>query len=261
MAGPLDKDLPVPLYHQLQAVLKAEIESGKWRPGEQLPTESQLTELYAVSKITVRQALQELAELGYIRREHGRGTFVERRKFDEGPRELTSFTEEMRRHDLSASSRVLSQRCVEADARVADALQLPAKTQVFELKRLRLAAGEPLSIQTAHIPAAFVPGIEISESASLYEVLQSRYHLYPARARETYFAALVEAAPAELLAIAEGAPVFAVERVTLLPNEKPFEFVQSVVRGDRYSIVLDLVKHHVGKQVLKQRQTWSPATR
>src|SRR5579863_5096919 len=100
IAGPLDRDLPVPLYHQLQAVLKAEIESGKWRPGDQLPTESQLTGLYQVSKITVRQALEELAELGYIRREHGRGTFVERRKFDEGPRELTSFTEEMRRHEL-----------------------------------------------------------------------------------------------------------------------------------------------------------------
>ncbi len=250
MVGPLDKDLPVPLYHQLQAVLKAEIESGKWRPGEQLPTESQLTELYQVSKITVRQALQELAELGYIRREHGRGTFVERRKFDEGPRELTSFTEEMRRHELDASSRILSQKRTEADARVADALRLPAKTMVFELRRLRLAAGEPLSIQTAHIPSDFVPGLVISARESLYDVLQGRYHLYPARARETYFAASADRTSAELLSIPVGAPVFTVERVTLLPNEKPFEFVQSMVRGDRYSIVLDLAKHHVGKRVV-----------
>ena len=100
-----------------------------------------------------------------------------------------------------------------------------------------------MSVQTAHIPAAFVPGIEIAGSASLYEVLQSRYCLYPARARETYFAALAEPGMAELLAIAPGSPVFAVERVTLLPNERPFEFVQSVVRGDRYSIVLELEKH------------------
>jgi len=253
MAGPLDKDLPVPLYHQLQAVLKAEIEAGKWQPGEQLPNETKLGELYKISKITVRQALQELAELGYIRREHGRGTFVERRKFDEGPRELTSFTEEMRRHELVAASRILSQRRVEADAKVASTLRLPAKSSVFVLKRVRLASGEPMSIQTAHIPAAFVPGLEVCEGISLYEVLQSRYHLYAAKARETYFAALADAAASELLAIPVGAPVFTVERVTMLPNEKPFEFVQSVVRGDRYSIVLDLVKHNGGERVLRLR--------
>ena len=99
-----------------------------------------------------------------------------------------------------------------------------------------------MAIQTAHIPAVFVPGLEMTEATSLYELLQSQYHLYPARARETYLAAAANAEAAELLGIPVGAPVFTVERVTLLPNERPFEFVQSVVRGDRYTIVLDLVK-------------------
>jgi GntR family transcriptional regulator len=242
MPGPLDKNLPVPLYHQLQGVLKAEIESRKWRADEQIPNETKIAERFGVSKITVRQALQKLAEQGYIRREHGRGTFVARRKFDEGPRELTSFTEEMRRRDLAATSRVLGQFVWEADARVADALLLPLHSPIFVLKRVRLAGGEPMSVQTAHIPAAFVPGLEVTENSSLYEVLQSRYHLYAARARETYFAAAAEPQAAELLGIPAGSPVFSVERVTLLPNERPFEFVQSVVRGDRYTIVLDLVK-------------------
>jgi GntR family transcriptional regulator len=258
IAGPLDKDLPLPLYHQLQEVLRAEIESRTWRAGEQLPNESKLAERYGVSKITVRQALQGLADMGYIHREHGRGTFVAQRKFGEGPRELTSFTEEMRRHELAATSRVLSQRRVEADAKVAAALQLPAKSKVFVLKRVRLAAGEPMSVQTAHIPAAFVPGLEVLENESLYEILQRRYHLYAARARETYFAAAAGSAVAELLGIPEGAPVFAVERVTLLPNEKPFEFVRSVVRGDRYSIMLDLVKDNNGNRVLTLRPAAEP---
>jgi len=241
-ADALDKNLPVPLYHQLLVVLKAEIESRKWVAGQQLPNETKLAERYGVSKITVRQALQGLAELGYIQREHGRGTFVARRKFDKGPRELTSFSEEMRRHDLTASSRILGQYVVEADAKVSDALGLPIQSPVLVLKRVRLAGGEPMTLQTAHIPAALVPGLEIAESMSLYEVLQSQYHLYAARAKETYFAALAQPPATELLGIAAGSPVFAVERVTLLPNEKPFEFVQSVIRGDRYSIVLDLEK-------------------
>lgn len=251
MAGPLDKDLAEPLYHQLQAVLKTEIESGRWRPGEQIPTESQLVENFGVSKITVRQAIQGLVDLGYVRREHGRGTFVSKRKFDEGPRELTSFSEEMRGHNLKASSRILSQRVAEAEGRVAESLGMAAGAPVLVLKRLRLANGEPLSVQTAHIPAALVPGFEIDEVKSLYVVLQSRYHLYAARAKETYVAATAEAGAGKLLGIRPGAAVFKVERVTFLPNDKPFEFVQSTIRGDRYSIVLDLVKHGAEKRTLE----------
>jgi GntR family transcriptional regulator len=186
MGGPLDKDLAVPLYHQLQAVLKAEIEAGRWRAGDQLPNEMQVAERYGVSKITVRQALQELAEAGYIRREHGRGTFVAERKFDQGPRELTSFTEEMQRHQLTATARILSQAVVPADARVSEALQVPAQSQLFVLKRLRLANGEPVTVQTAHIPAALVPGLRVEEGQSLYQLLQDKYLLHAARARETY---------------------------------------------------------------------------
>jgi GntR family transcriptional regulator len=251
--GVLDKDLPVPLYHQLELVLKAEIESGRWQPEAQLPTESQIAERFGVSKITVRQALQALAEQGYISRQQGRGTFVGRRKFDEGPRELTSFTEEMRRHNLIATSLVLGQIVVAADARVSDALRLSTAEPVFVLRRLRLANGEPMGVQTAHIPASLVPGLEKDnlENMSLYETLQGRFGLYPARARETYFAALADQAAADLLGIAIGSPVFAVERVTLLPNQKPFEFVQSTMRGDRYSIVLDLVKDSGERTALK----------
>jgi GntR family transcriptional regulator len=245
--GALDRDLAVPLYHQLQNILKAEIEIGRWRPDQRLPSEQELGERFQVSKITVRQALTDLAQSGYIRREQGRGTFVARRKFDEGPRELTSFTEEMRRHDLVATSRVLAQFEAEADARVTDALRLPGKSRVLILKRLRLAATEPLSVQIAHIPAALVPGLHLGDGMSLYEILQVRHHLYPARARETYVAALADDATAALLEIPVGAAVFAVERVTLTLNETPFEFVQSTVRGDRYAIVLDLVKN-VGEQ-------------
>jgi GntR family transcriptional regulator len=248
--GLLDKDLAVPLYHQLQNVLKAEIDSARFRPDDRLPSEHEIAERFGVSKITVRQALQELAQLGYIRREQGRGTFVARRKFDEGPRELTSFTEEMRRHNLVATSRVLGQSEAEADARVAGALRLPDKSPVLILRRLRLAGREPLGVQIAHIPAALVPGLQLTDGMSLYEVLQTRYHLYPARARETYVAALADSDTAQLLKIPTGAPIFGVERVTFTPNERPFEFVQSTVRGDRYSIVLDLVKNAGEQQAL-----------
>jgi len=237
----LDKQLPVPLYHQLKCALITAIESGEWQSGQQLPNEGKLAETFGVSKVTVRQALRDLSEVGYVRREQGRGTFVSRRKLDQGPRELTSFSEEMRRHHLTASSRILERFETGATDRVAEALQLPAGEQVFVLKRLRLADAEPMAIQTAHIPVKLMPDLIHAdlENASLYELLQSR-GLQPSSARETYSATAVEAAPSELLRVPRGSPVLAVERVTYLATGKPFEFVQSLVRGDRYSIILEL---------------------
>jgi len=109
------------------------------------------------------------------------------------------------------------------------------------LKRLRLADGEPMGVQTAHLPSALAPGLENEsfEDRSLYDVLRSR-GLCPVRARETYIASVADHAAAKLLRISPGAPVFAAERITFLANGRPFEFVTSVMRGDRYNIVLDL---------------------
>jgi len=242
--GPVNKDLPLPLYSQVKNLLLEAIEAGQWASDQQLPNESKLAELFAVSKITIRQALQELADLGYIRREQGRGTFVSKPKFGQGPRELMSFTEEMGRHRVRASSRVLEKTVQNADLTVAEHLQLKIGDRVLILKRLRLAEGEPMGIQTAHLALDLAPGLVVEDfnNVSLYEVLQTRYGLQPARAREEYFSVAADAASAELLGIPVGAPVFAAERVTFTKTGKPFEFTRSVMRGDRYSIVLNLAK-------------------
>lgn len=249
--APLNKDLPLPLYHQLKCALMNAIESGQWQSGEQLPNEGKLAENFGVSKITVRQALQELADLGYIRREQGRGTFVSKPRLDQGPRELTSFSDEMKRHQMSATSRVLERSEAKSTEQVAEALQLRTGDPVFVLKRLRRANAEPMGIQTAHIPIGLVPGLAAVEleNVSLYELLQTRYGLQAARARETYFAVTCDTEPAALLGIPPGSPVFAVERVTFLPNGKPFEFVQSIMRGDRYSIILELAANRTPQAV------------
>ncbi|MBI1896459.1 MAG: GntR family transcriptional regulator [Acidobacteria bacterium] len=244
MQTALDKRLPIPLYHQLKSVILNAIQSGDLKPDDQIPPESELAQTYGVSKITVRQALRELADLGYVRREQGRGTFVARTRLAQGPRDLTSFTEEMRRHGLAAASRVLEAGVMPADAALAERLGLRPGDDVFVLKRLRLADGEPMSIQTAHIPLELAPGLpeESLDDASLYEILQLHYGRQPSRAREAHSAVLIEAEDAELLGVPPGSPALAAERIAYLESGQPLEFVHSVVRGDRYKIVLDLVK-------------------
>ncbi len=250
MQTALDKRLPIPLYHQLKSVILEAIQSGDLKPDDQLPTESDLAQTYEVSKITVRQALRELADMGYVRREQGRGTFVARTRLELGPRELTSFTEEMRRHGLTAETRVLEAGVMPADDTMAETLAVPARADIFVLKRLRIADGQPIGIQTAYIPLELAPGLpgEPMENASLYEILHLKYGRRPSHARETHSAVLMEAEDAELLGVQPGSAALTGERTTYLETGQPLEFVRSIMRGDRYRIVLDLAAEPRGSR-------------
>jgi GntR family transcriptional regulator len=232
----------LPLYHQLRTAILREIQAGRWKPGDRLPTEDALMARFHVSKITVRQALRELTEMRYIRRAQGRGTFVLHPPLEEGPRELTSFTGEMRGHGRVATSRVIAQDVVAAPADIASRLDIDAGAPVFRLQRLRLADGEPMGLQTAYIPLALVPGIDRLSfvDASLYEVLASRYSLRPAAAREAHMAVPVPDDAARLLQVPAGSPVLSAERLTTVAEGRPLEYVHSIMRGDRYKVVLDL---------------------
>jgi len=238
----LSKDAPAPLYHQLKEVILHRIRSGGWRPNDRLPAEDELAQQYSVSKATVRQALSEVAQKGYVRRVQGLGTFVTEPKVQQGPRELTSFTQEMHKRGARPSSRVLIQDVVEADGAIAAALRLIEGSRLFRLKRLRYADGEPMGLQTAYLPLELVPGIieENFAEVSLYELLGRKYGLTPARAEETHFAVALAGDDAAPLEAAEGSPGLAAERVTFLASERPFELVRAVMRGDRYKIVLQL---------------------
>ncbi|HXK04008.1 MAG TPA: GntR family transcriptional regulator [Verrucomicrobiae bacterium] len=244
MPTTLDKRLRIPLYYQLKMILLKDIQTGRWKADDRLPTESELEQTYQVSKITVRQALRELADSGYVRREQGRGTFVARRRLEQGPRALSSFTEEMGRHGLHPGSRVLETGVLPADSVAAEKLAIPCGTSVFLLKRLRLAEGEPVGIQTAYIPLQLAPGLpkERMENASLYELLRSKYGREPAYAHETHSAVLVDAEQAKLLGVRPGSPALAAERITYLEDGHPLEFVTAIMRGDRYRIMLELIK-------------------
>ena len=241
-ASPLDRSSPVPLYHQFRLVLQRQIEDGAWRPQERLPTEDDFAARYRISKVTVREALKQLSDEGYLRREQGRGTFVSQSRVEQGPRILTSFSQEMTLRGMRASSRVLRQSVIAAGHELATKLDIKPGAPVFSLKRLRLADGKPMGIQTAFVSLSLVPGIDKEDfsKASLYIVLASRYGLKPTRAQEEHFAVKLKAAQAKLLRVEAGAAALAAERLAYKDDGRPLELTASIMRGDRYKIVLNL---------------------
>lgn len=232
-----DRSRPEPLWHQTEQALRDLILRGDWKDGDQLPNETRLTELLGVSRITLRHALRRLEESGYLRREHGRGTFVRRSTIVAGIRGLTSFTDEMTNLGATASTRHTLAEQVPADEEVAAALGLEPGEPVVRLRRVRLGGGNPVGVQTAFLPLARVPGfLSIKgEIASLYVLLRDRWGIEPREAEETYRVGTVAPEDADDLGIPAGSPAFEVRRRTS-DAQGPLEYVQSTMRADRYEI-------------------------
>src|SRR5215210_457174 len=144
--------------------------------GEAIPSERRLSVDLGVSRLTLRAALDDLVRDGYLIRRRGSGTFVSQPKI---PQELTmtSFSEDMRRRGLHPASRTLSLTTTTAGAHLGRRLHVSPSEPIVVAKRLRLADGEPMAIETLHVRASLVPGLtpQDLEGASFYDILSTRY--------------------------------------------------------------------------------------
>lgn len=232
-----DRRRPEPLWHQAEMALRYLIDRGEWAPGMQIPNEDKLCEMLGISRITLRHALRNLEEAGMLRREHGRGTFVRSATMVAGVRGLTSFTDEMQTLALSPGTRLLAAQIIGASGATAEALEIAEGEDVVQLRRLRLGNGQPIGIQTTHLPASRVPGLfeAASDVTSLYRWLKDNAGIVPARAKEVYRVGAVATEDAIDLELPAGTPAFEVERITF-DARSPFEFAVSTMRADRYEI-------------------------
>ncbi|WEJ59748.1 GntR family transcriptional regulator [Devosia sp. FJ2-5-3] len=232
-----DRRRPEPLWHQAEMALRYLIDRGEWAPGMQIPNEDKLCEMLGISRITLRHALRNLEEAGMLRREHGRGTFVRSATMVAGVRGLTSFTDEMQTLALSPGTRLLAAQIIGASGATAEALEIAEGEDVVQLRRLRLGNGQPIGIQTTHLPASRVPGLfeAASEVNSLYRWLKDNAGIVPVRAKEVYRVGAVAKEDAGDLELPAGTPAFEVERITF-DARSPFEFAVSTMRADRYEI-------------------------
>lgn len=233
---------PLPLYYQLQQAIRDRVAAGEWKPGDQIPTIRELCDVYGVSRITVDQALGILAREGILTRRQGKGVFVAAPKIEQGPLGLVSFTEEISRPGHMAGSRMLSLTREPATAEVAAALEISSSEPVVSLIRLRIADEQIMGLQQAYLPDRLFPGLAdlTAPIDSLYRLLQERYHVIPTAATDTYEPICLERATATLLEARTGDAAFSVKRITHDQRGRVIEYVVSVLRGDRYKVVLQL---------------------
>lgn len=238
-----DRD-DLPLYLQIAARLEGDIQAGRLKVGEKIASERTLADELGVSRMTARQALQQLVGRGLLEARIGQGTFVGAWVIEQKLHSLTGFSEEMARRGRETSSIVVLSETRRADLECATALRLSGHAMVHRLVRVRLVDGVPVARETTEINAAMAPGLlELADFSrqSLYDTLKENFGLLPTAAEQTLAAAVANGDAAGSLGIAERDPVLKLTRLTFDASGTPFEYVRSLYRGDAFVMKVDLV--------------------
>lgn len=239
----IDKSTPVPLYYQLKEILLEKIQDEA--VGSSFPTELELCDRFGISRPTVRQAINELVNEGYLTRFKGKGTFVATPRIKQDFLIiLESFNQEMEKKGLHPRTRVLECTVTTANEHVARMLQIPKGNKVVQLRRLRFTEDIPIVIVQTFLPHEVVGDIikKDLENESMYDILERDFGCTIDRAVRTLQATVAGEYEARLLRLKSGAPIQFIETVTYLTTGAPIEFSIAHYRGDRNTFTYELRK-------------------
>lgn len=235
-------EAPQPLYARLRDELRAGILDGRLLPHAKLPSESEMTAAYGVSRITVRQALSDLQKEGLIVRLQGKGAFVSQAQAAPQLNRLEGLAESLAAQGQAVHSKRLAMKALRAPAEVAEALGLAPRSEVYQLSTLRYLDRQPLSVNVSH----FIPGlgervarIDLS-GRDLIDVLERELRLRVGRADVEIRAEAMPAKEAKLLQVGAGVPALRVQRVIRSEDGAPLQTENALYRADIFSYKLSL---------------------
>ena len=241
MTDRVDRSLPIPLYHQLERILRHDIEAGVYRAGDLLPSESDICERYDLSRSVVRQTLANLAHAGVVHTERGRGSFVAERKFNERfVQRATGFYDDVTRMGFELRTKVVRQEICELPLQVREFLD---EATGVRIDRLRSVEGRVLAYVTTYVSARRCPGLEHQDlnDRSLYEHLDRAYGLRVHGGRRTVEAVAATPDIAQQLDVGPGTPVLLLRSASRTADGTPFEWFEAWHRADRTTFEVEIV--------------------
>ena len=224
-------------YRAIADELRGRVKAGEPGPGRLLPSESELSRAHAVSRVTVRKALELLREEGLIDARQGFGWFVAADPVRQALGRLGTIEDQLGELGLSSERRVVGFRFVSSPPRVRQVLGVDA---VLEVRRVNLADGQPFARVTVWCPE------EVGARLSRAEVERTPFYelvgVPIGGATQTIGAAAASASDADLLAVPMGSPVLRCERVTRDVEDRPLLVSEHVFPAHRTEFVVDLPK-------------------
>ncbi|MDZ7908605.1 MAG: UTRA domain-containing protein [Gemmobacter sp.] len=232
----------VPLYSQLKQRLLAEIGDGTYVEGGLLPTETQLCEIYGVSRITVRRAISELQDEGVLEKRAGKGTFVSVQRIVTSLVKLNGFTETYSAIRADPHNQLLSCETLPADKATAAALQLAPMTPVLLVRRLIRTRKGPLSVDQSYFELARFPGLaeELHDDVSLYGLLRQKYGVELVHSRRHINVRLAGQSDRQILGCKLGEPLFDMEKIVYDAAMLPLQRSLLVTPTNRITYTIDV---------------------
>jgi GntR family transcriptional regulator len=238
----INKNSPLPIYYQIEELIKQQITSKDLTSGDCLPSEREYAEKFNISRMTVRQAITNLVNSGYLHRVKGKGTFVaDQSVVEQQLQGVTSFTEEMVARGKNPSSSILKFEKIPANKEIARKLNINEDDLVYEIERLRLADNIPMALESSYHPVNLFKDLtEKIASRSIYRYVEEDLGQKIDYSTQSIEASSTGNRESILLNIKEGSPILLMERIAYLTNEVPLEVVRSRYRADRYKFVIKM---------------------
>lgn len=226
----LDISSDIPLYKQLSKILLKKIVDGQWKYNEKIPTETELCEQYGISRMTVRQAIDDLKNKGYICKKQGLGTFVTHPKLGQEILSFRFYDDTMA--ETKQVKKVIGFEQLKADERIAAKLELKEGSIVIKIDRIFLNDDIPTVAVITYIPCEECPELtkEIVQRNGLYNSLGS-YGKRPNEANRVFEAVILKGEISKMLETPKNTPGFHIERISW-SNGTRIEYSESYMRGD-----------------------------
>ncbi len=228
-----------PLYYFIQEQLKNRILDGTYKPGSRIPAEPELRDMFNVSRITVRRAVEELCKEGLLEKKHGKGTYVRAGKIKRKMEHLMSFSQACKISNMTASSMIIGKSIVSA-SQIPGEETLDFETYVYT-QRIRLADGEPVMLENNYYPSPKYDFL-INEdlSGSLYQLLENQYHISVTSSSNSYLDIVrADAAAAALLKVSKGDPLFFLHTEIFDSEGQLIHIGHQYINADRYRFYLN----------------------
>ncbi len=230
----LNKNSSIPVYHQLKEIIHKRIQSGEYVEGGIIPSERDFAKDFGISRMTVRQALNQMVAEGSLVREKGRGTFVAKHKIQQ--KNISSFSETVRAKGMVPSTRVLHFKKENAGDEISSILNVSKDEQVYVVKRLRLANEIPVGLEQVYIPVSLCPDLESHQlEASLYQLIDEKYGISIHYMDNIIEASVTTSDERKLLNISTSTPVLRITGVSFTSDGRKFSYERDIYRADQYS--------------------------
>jgi len=249
----------VPLYYQIETILRQRISSGALKAGMPFSNEEALQKEFGVSRIDhllhlpgihvfTRHALASLEKEGIIARKRGKGTFVSPKIPELEAEKLTGSMENLLRMGMNSSVKLLEVGMIDPPPIVRENLGIAAGQQVLRVRKVRVLDGSPFSYVINYFPEEIgrkLSRAELERKSSLSEILEKSLGIYLEEAVQTIEAAIADAEEAALLSVRFGDPLLRVQRTVFDNKKKPIEYVSVLYRADKYSFTVRLKRRRL----------------